>query len=195
MANYVAISDTQLDPDAPLTSQLAYAGLRENLIATAEGATGAPMVFAGWAPYNGTVVGGANDGLIWSFADEGAVEEVDTVTEVGYDYRYVWYDLTGSTTFEFQGLQDENSAYGSYGSAFTTGGNSSGEMQINNPRFLRRAHIAKGFAATTSGAITEYGSALFNGNQTRITTLRLNMNGTETGGRVYLFKRLAYSTL
>jgi len=41
MADYVAITDTQVDPDAPLTSQLAYQW-RDNPIAITEGAAGAP---------------------------------------------------------------------------------------------------------------------------------------------------------
>jgi len=43
MADYNAILDTQLDPDAPLTSDLAYAW-RDNPIAIAEGALNAPKV-------------------------------------------------------------------------------------------------------------------------------------------------------
>lgn len=43
MATYTAITDTQVDPDAPLTSQLGYQ-FRDNPIAISEGATGAPKV-------------------------------------------------------------------------------------------------------------------------------------------------------
>jgi len=43
MADWFSITDTQIDPDAPLTSQLAYAW-RDNCIAIAEGASGAPRV-------------------------------------------------------------------------------------------------------------------------------------------------------
>lgn len=43
MADWTTITDTQVDPDAPLTSGLAYAW-RNNPIAIAEGATGAPRV-------------------------------------------------------------------------------------------------------------------------------------------------------
>lgn len=43
MASWVNLTDTQLDPDAPLTSNLAYAW-RDNPIAIAEGASGAPRV-------------------------------------------------------------------------------------------------------------------------------------------------------
>lgn len=45
MADWVNIIDSALDPDAPLTSELAYAW-RDNPIAIAEGAAGAPRVRA-----------------------------------------------------------------------------------------------------------------------------------------------------
>lgn len=43
MADWTNIPDTALDPDAPLTSELAYAW-RDNPIAIAEGAAGAPRI-------------------------------------------------------------------------------------------------------------------------------------------------------
>lgn len=43
MADWLDITDTSVDPDAPLTSQLAYAW-RDNPIAIAEGAPGAPRI-------------------------------------------------------------------------------------------------------------------------------------------------------
>jgi hypothetical protein len=43
MADWTVISDSALDPDAPLTSELAYAW-RDNPIAIAEGAVGAPRI-------------------------------------------------------------------------------------------------------------------------------------------------------
>lgn len=46
MADWFSIPDVSLDPDAPLTSQLAYAW-RDNVIAVTEGATGAPRVQIG----------------------------------------------------------------------------------------------------------------------------------------------------
>ncbi len=46
MADWTTISDTSVDPDAPLTSQLGYAW-RDNPIAIAEGATGAPRILIG----------------------------------------------------------------------------------------------------------------------------------------------------
>lgn len=43
MADWTGIADSSLDPDAPLTSELAYAW-RDNPIAIAEGAAGAPRI-------------------------------------------------------------------------------------------------------------------------------------------------------
>lgn len=43
MADWSIQTDSQLDPDAPLTSELAY-GWRDNLIAVTEGAAGAPRI-------------------------------------------------------------------------------------------------------------------------------------------------------
>ena len=42
MSTYIAITDSQLDPDAPLTSQLAYQW-RDNPLAVFEGAASAPL--------------------------------------------------------------------------------------------------------------------------------------------------------
>ena len=43
MADYRTIADAEVDPDAPLTSSLGYAW-RDNPLAIAEGATGAPRI-------------------------------------------------------------------------------------------------------------------------------------------------------
>lgn len=59
MADYRTITDAEVDPDAPLTSSLGYAW-RDNPIAIAEGATGAPRVQDGALD---TIVTGA--GTTW----------------------------------------------------------------------------------------------------------------------------------
>lgn len=43
MADWTVISDSQVDPDAPITSELGYA-FRDNPIAITEGAAGAPRI-------------------------------------------------------------------------------------------------------------------------------------------------------
>lgn len=46
MADWTNINDSQVDPDAPVTSELGYAW-RDNPIAIAEGAPGAPRIVRG----------------------------------------------------------------------------------------------------------------------------------------------------
>jgi hypothetical protein len=54
MADYTTITDAQVDPEAPITSELMSA-LRDNPIAIAEGAVGAPRIVAD--TFNGAVAG------------------------------------------------------------------------------------------------------------------------------------------
>ena len=57
MADWTTIADTQVDPNAPVTSELMTA-LRDNPIAIAEGAVGAPMIST--AALKGSTAGTAN---------------------------------------------------------------------------------------------------------------------------------------
>lgn len=64
MADWVNILDSSVDPDAPLTSELGYSW-RDNPIAIAEGAAGAPRVRAAaisttTGSLSGSLVAGAN---------------------------------------------------------------------------------------------------------------------------------------
>jgi len=97
MTTYNAITDSQVDPDAPLTSQLGYQW-RDNPIAMAEGSAGAPYVAAGWHPYDGVTVGDGADGVIYDFAVDGAVSSVTTPDFVdGFEYQIHYYGLTASS--------------------------------------------------------------------------------------------------
>ena len=100
MADWLNITDTQVDPDAPLTSQLAY-GWRDNPIAIAEGAAGAPYVQSSWHPYNGVTVGDGNTGLILDAAVTTGLTTFTTPTfDAGWDYKLEMYGL-GSTVTSF----------------------------------------------------------------------------------------------
>lgn len=72
MADYFAIPDSALDPDAPVTSELAYA-LRDNPIAIVEGAAGAPRIQDGALGGNATPYGGSWIAARTSFVGAGAV--------------------------------------------------------------------------------------------------------------------------
>lgn len=118
MADWTNISDTAVDPDAPVTSELAYAW-RDNPIAIAEGATNSPVVSAGWNAYNSTAYGDGTTGRIWDFATNGAVSSVTTPDLLnGYDYKIILDGVRCSAVpsilFEFY-----HSIGASWSSAFT----------------------------------------------------------------------------
>ena len=103
MADWTVIPDSVLDPDAPLTSDLAYAW-RDNPIAIAEGASGAPKV-------QGIALGGVYIGFASASVSPLAVTDLDRV-------KILHIDLVAgaSTTWNFQmGFSNDNGAtWGSY---------------------------------------------------------------------------------
>ncbi|ARC87149.1 hypothetical protein [Rhodovulum sp. MB263] len=65
--------------------------LRDNPVAIAEGAPGAPVVAAGWHPFDKVSVGDVATGKIWSYDEDGQISDLITPTlEAGYEYMLYW---------------------------------------------------------------------------------------------------------
>lgn len=114
MADWTTITDTQVDPDAPLTSQLAY-GWRDNVIAAREGAVNSPYERSGWHPYNGVTIGDGATGVIYDFAVHGAVASVVSPDfEDGYEYMLVMSGIDSSgavDNFYIEAYKETSGAY------------------------------------------------------------------------------------
>jgi hypothetical protein len=83
MADYTTITDAQVDPEAPITSELMSA-LRDNPIAIAEGAVGAPRIRT--TALQGPVAG--TDHLIMRLQEDAtAIEAVSSFPGVGLNNR------------------------------------------------------------------------------------------------------------
>ena len=68
--------------------------LRDNIHAASEGAQGAPIVRAGWHPFDADTVGPNAGGVIYDFATDGAVSAVvSPALPLGYEYMAVWCDI------------------------------------------------------------------------------------------------------
>jgi len=108
MPDYNAILDTQVDPDAPLTSQLGYQ-FRDNPIAIAEGAAGAPRVtarsrafeFIGAIDGSGTTAVGFNNLDVLSLINLQILATNQT-------------DPPGSRNLEIRASSDNGASYGSF---------------------------------------------------------------------------------
>jgi hypothetical protein len=72
--------------------------LRDNPGAIAEGATGAPVVSAGWHPYNMVSIGDGNDGKFYDNAINGNQASITTPTfEDGFEYVVRWSGLSSTS--------------------------------------------------------------------------------------------------
>lgn len=102
MADWTSIADTEVDPDAPVTSELGYAW-RDNPIAIAEGALGAPRVegraldvHLGTLNLSGTTAGGFVD------LDRHSWLRGDAVSVGGGNFQARYSNNNGSTFGSWQ---------------------------------------------------------------------------------------------
>jgi hypothetical protein len=102
MTTYNTITAAEVAPLAPITSSLGQRW-RDNPIAMGEGASTAPLIYAGWHPYNKATVGDSNDGLLYDHAVTGAVGSFETPDfEDGFEYAIVIDGLSSNNVPDFQ---------------------------------------------------------------------------------------------
>ena len=93
-----AVSNTVIAHKKPITLQQGRA-LRDNPIAISEAATGAPVVVAGWHPYDMVKIGDGNDGVFYDFAVHGTQATITTPDFAdGYEYAIRFANLGCSST-------------------------------------------------------------------------------------------------
>lgn len=194
MADWVNIIDSALDPDAPLTSELAYAW-RDNPIAIAEGSNGAPYVRGEWHPFNGVSYGDGR-GVIYDSSVDGQVSAVVTPTfESGYDYC-ISLDGVGTTVSD-QLLRLSSTRVGGSGfvDPFTIGTGTSGIrvtgfVIIGNPRVSSYSKIFHGISNASDGSATRRGYSA-NGGVAYFNSM-ISWTSTEiNAGRIFLYRRIA----
>lgn len=93
MTTWTTITNAQIDQDSPVTQTL-MTGLRDNVAATAEGSTNAPVMVSGWHPNDMVNVGDGNDGKVYDFAVDGGITALEITMAAGFEYRVVFKDLT-----------------------------------------------------------------------------------------------------
>lgn len=147
MTTYSSILDTQVDPDAPITSLLGYQW-RDNPIAIAEGASGAPVVAAGWHPYDLVNVGGSETGYIYNSAVDGTVATVESPNFAdGYEYAFVFRGVDHSgvlaVDLEMSLYRETDAAYFTnldIATGVANGSNSIGVIRVPFPRIAKEIH-------------------------------------------------------
>lgn len=99
MATWTNLPDSVISHEKPITLQQGRA-LRDNPLAMAEGAAGAPYL-RHWRPYDSIAVGDGHTGLIYDAAVHGVVASVTSPDfESGWDYRFQFDGVACDDSFE-----------------------------------------------------------------------------------------------
>lgn len=201
MTSYIAINNTEVDPDSPITAEL-MTKMRDNPIAISEGATGSPINQTEWHLYNQTTVGGASTGVIYDFAVNGAVASIISPDFAdGYEYRF-WFDgasTSAAGAYLVSFYRETSAAYSPTRTLFTpstTGWDSFIDLTIDSPRVARFTHLYSGnYYEYISLASTNTASVLFGGVHQSTTSQKLlrcqfsMSTGNFDAGKMYMFRR------
>lgn len=202
MTTYSAIASTEIDADSPITDAL-MGKLRDNPIAIAEGASGAPYMQTAWHPYDGAAVGDGATGKIYDIAVNGSVPNFITPDFAdGYEYRLQFEDVShdngASQNVQIELYLDPLAVFTvgvSLGALATNAVLGTGAVEIQQPRLLAIRHAIwstfSGSTANTSGA--GGGTVFYNNAPHKILKARISMSGGNfDGGKVYMQRRRTY---
>lgn len=149
MADWKQIPDTDVDPDAPVTSELMYA-LRDNPVAIAEGASGAPRIEPqAVKSYPHRLIGTTNTTAGVNFGNLGAFANVEVY--IGHNRPDTGSSTPGSFRFRVSG--DNGNTWTSY-NVFTGVARASGFLilDLTDGRWFGASAAAFFGSESTGGA-------------------------------------------
>jgi len=194
---YIPILDTQLDPDAPITSGLGFQ-FRDNPISIAAGDTGAPYIKSVWHPYDGVTWGDGNDGEIYTYTTGGVTEIVTPDFVDGYEYQLIIDELSIAITSTFSiGLYGQTS--GSYGTIVQVDASvgpasrMTAIVGIDRPRETLKKHLFSvdyALGSASGGAGTAFVGHDYRSTSQKILKAKLVFGSAISEGRVRMYKRL-----
>jgi hypothetical protein len=185
-----------------IPSSTTVTALRDNPVAIAEAATGAPVVQAGWHPYDKVTVGDGKTGLIYDFAVNGLQANVTTPDfEDGYEYRIIGHVLTSSVStavrlnvnayFETDAIY-RRLAFGSDSSginSFTC------DVVIPIPRVPKQVHIVLGDMAVNN-TVAMSNDLPYDATIQKLLRARVNFtSGSINSGKIWFLRRRDYISL
>ena len=181
--------------DKPILGSTGMA-LRDNVAAAAEAADDAPVLVAGWHPYDMVKIGDGATGLIYDFAVSGAVASVETpVFDDGFEYAIrvagisaanngvnLVIDLYKETDAAYQTVYTSTAAPASPAL-------SDGWIEIKVPRLLSLVHGAQ-YILSIDGAVEAGVAAMYDATVQAISKARVRYSGGNIdAGQVHLYRR------
>ena len=190
-----------------IPSSSTVTALRDNPSAVAEASTGAPVVFAGWHPYDKVSVGDGKTGLFYDHAVTGTVSSIVTPDfEDGYEYRLVALDLShsntaGNSAIRLNALKETSNVYRAVRSTASASSTVSFGVhaEFYLPRIASLAHFVMvlGHAGSTYSSGVDLDSEMYYSPSQKILRASLSVSTGHQidGGKAYLFRRREYASL
>lgn len=201
--NAAAVSDATIAFQKPITLQQGRA-LRDNPLAAFEGAVSAPIISAGWHPFDMITNGDGNTGVIYDFAVSGAVTSVISPNFVdGYEYRFLLLALSCSVSapLNLEWFRETSAGYSSPVAIVTvaiTTNIFSGFVEAIRPRSTEKAFFSNHRYFEESPAINNQvingasGMVVAHATAQKILRLRISMqSGSFDAGKILMYRRLA----
>lgn len=165
----------------------------ENVRALAEAAPDAPVVVAGWHPYDMVAVGDGATGVFYDFAVHGTQATITTPDFAdGYEYAIRFADLgcSAASALNVDLYRETDAAYTTvWTSANTTAGAAYGWVEIHAPRVAGTEHFvtARATMAVSAEAAT---SGFWDATVQKVLRARLSWtSGNIDAGTVALYRR------
>ncbi|TXH19164.1 MAG: hypothetical protein E6R03_00955 [Hyphomicrobiaceae bacterium] len=205
MTTYSTISNAAVAVGA-IPSSTTMTAMRDNPIAIAEGASGAPISVYGWHPVDKVTVGDGKDGLIYSSAVSGSVASVVTSDFAdGWEYRIVTTDLSCdaggvNVRLTLDGYFATSAAYGrliSSGQDFANITRFGLDVELRTPRLTKKAHmvVPNTWAGNTIYAGGQQDAGSFNSTAQKLLKARISFtSGNISDGKIYLLRRREFIT-
>lgn len=185
-----------------IPSSTTVTALRDNPAAIAETSTGAPVVQAGWHPYDKVTVGDGKTGLIYDFAVNGLQANVTTPDfEDGYEYRIIGHVLTSSVStavrLNINGYFETDAVYRrlSFGSDSSGINSFSCDVVIPIPRVPKQIHMVLGDMAVNN-TVAMSNDVPYDSTIQKILRARVNFtSGSISNGKIWFLRRRDYISL
>jgi len=204
MATWTNISNAAVAVGG-IPSSTTVTALRDNPSALAESASGAPVVFAGWHPYDKVSVGDGKTGVIYDFTVNGGVTSVTSPDFVdGYEYRFFGLIHALNTSATFQLYEETSAAYTSMNPALDTG--YWFDFEISMPRVPKATKLIQGtYGLGGASAPVSYAAKIPNGlgpgfsggsnNPQKLLRARFTLGSNSSEGKIWMFRRREYASL
>ena len=202
MTTFTTISNAAVAVGA-IPSSATVQAFRDNPLAIAEGASGAPVLSSGWHPYNKVTIGDAATGIIYDSAVNGAVADITTPDFAdGWEYKIV-ARLLGHGSGSARSLTVSGYDGTNYRAFITTATFTSSlpigfDAEFMSPRFAQSQHLGLFINTVAAGMSMFYPPTAGPGDPTfKLDRARLTLSSATniSGGRVWFMRRRCYRTI